>query len=295
MRDGEIRLSYPGTDITFGLLDSQVGAFLTERPDLGDYAIEAADVQRPRADGVAFGTDSLGGRTITLSAAVSKPTEAEALDEYARVRTAWRGDKVRQTPGAVAALTFNRAGRERIAYGRPRRFAEDMALARSGVVGFTADYSAVDDVFYSVSESSATVALVPAPGGGLIAPLASPMMTTESSDRSVGIDVSGDLPAWPVLTVDGPITNPVIEVVGLWRMEFRLTLAYDQTLVVDTRPWGRSALVNGASVAGSLTRQSTRLADASIPPGSYEVALRGSSETGSPVLRLSWRDSFTTL
>lgn len=295
MRDGELVLSYSGTTVTFGLDDSTLPAFLTEAPDLGDLDIETADARRPRGDGLLFGKDFLGGRTITLPLAISAPTEAEALAIYQTLRTAWRADKVRLTAGATATLRFRRAGRERLVYGRPRRFAEDLTLARQGVIKVVADFAAADDVFYDVTEQAKAVGLVATPSGGLVGPLGSPLSTTASSDRSVAITVDAPVPAWPTITISGPVTNPVVEVVGLWRMEFRATLAYDQTLVVDTRPWARTVKRNGSNLAGSLTRQSTPLSKAQIPSGTYELAFRGASDTGTATATVRWRNSFPTL
>ena len=293
MRNGEWTLAYGSESVDFGLTDSE--AVFTAAPDLGDAAIAAADVARPRADGVAFGVDFRGGRTISVEVGIVRPSEAETLAAVERLARLWRADEVRSTPGATATLIARHGDRERLVYGRPRRFAQNIDHVREGLAAVVCDFTAADDCFYSVSESSGTVVLVPPPSGGLIAPLSSPLATTESSDRSMGITVGGSLPAWPVIEIEGPITNPVIDVVGLWRMEFRLTLAEGSTLVVDTRPWARTIKRDGASVPGVISRTSTRLSKASLPPGSYEVALRGTSQTGSASARLSWRDTFPTL
>jgi hypothetical protein len=154
-----------------------------------------------------------------------------------------------------------------------------------------ADFACSDAGWYG-SEQSENISLVPDPGGGLIAPLASPLATTRTSDRSQSFTVGGHLPTWPVFEIKGPITNPVVEVVGLLSMEFRLSLAFDQTLIVDTRPWARSILRDTASKAGTLSRTSTRLSKAAIPPGKYEFVLRGTSDSGTASATLRWRDAF---
>ena len=294
LRDAEWRLLYAGTDLTFGTPATPV--FNRRTPDLGDVDILASEVGRPRSDGQSFGIDYRAGRTIGFDLGVRAESGAAVRDATADLTRAWRADAVRLTPGAVAELQTRYDGRERAVFGRPRRFAADYSDASvNRLVSVTADFVCADDVFYSTTESQQLISLVPPPGGGLIAPLASPMSTTASSDRSMGITVGGELPAWPVIEVTGPITNPVVEVVGLWRMAFTLTLAYDQTLVIDTRPWARTAKRNGASVARSLTRTSARLSKAAIPPGDWEVALRGVSATGTPTARVRWRDTFSAL
>lgn len=293
MRNGEWTLAYGSESVSVGLVDNEA-TFLAP-PDLGDTVIEVADASRPRADGVAFGVDFRGGRTVTLEMGIVRPSEADVVAAVERLAGLWRADEIRRTPGAVATFTARQGGRERLIYGRPRRFSPGLNFIGEGMATVVADFAAADDCFYSTTLSSMSVVLVPPPSGGLIGPLGSPLATTESSDRSMGITVGGRLPAWPVMEIRGPITNPVIEVVGLWRMEFRTTLADGETLVVDTRPWARTVKKGNASLPGVVSRASTRLGDAAIPPGSYEVALRGVSESGSASALISWRDSFPTL
>lgn len=283
---------YPGAEFTFGTGETPV--FNITTPDLGDIDVRTSDTERARTDGVSFGTDFRGGRTIGFDLGIKGETEDVIRDAEAALSRTWRADVVRSTPGAVAELRSRYRDRERVVFGRPRRYAPDLSNAKFGLGLVSADFQCADDKWYSVDESVVSVNLVPAPGGGLVAPLASPLSTTESSDRSVGLRVTSDLPVWPTFEIHGPITNPVIEVVGVLRMELRTTLAYDETLVIDTAPWGRSVLVGGGSRAGALTRTSTRLSKASIPPGNYELALRGEDATGTASATVRWRDVYTT-
>ncbi|QIN94417.1 minor tail protein [Arthrobacter phage Lego] len=283
------RLTYPGEDLAFGSVES--GYVFTTAPDLGAREMEHEDARRPRTDGVSFGQDYLAGRTITFELDVSGTDEADAKAKLARLSRAWRADVVRTTPGATATLT---SASGRVAFGRPRRFASNDDLLPHGLSTVVADFAASDDVWYGGTEQGVTVSLVPAPSGGLLAPLAAPLSTTLSSDRSQGVTVGGELPTWPVIEIQGPITNPTVELVGAVRMDFKLVLAYDQKLVIDTRPWARSILRNGASVAGTITRTSTRLAHAALAPGAYEFVLRGTANTGNPSATIRWREAFIT-
>lgn len=282
------RLSYRGTNLSFGALSS--GYVFPTAPELGAPELTTDDTGRPRGDGVTFGADFRGGRTITFAIDVDGADEAEARELLGPLARAWRADTIRSTPGATAQLTAHTG---RSTFGRPRRFLADLEGLPSGLVTVTADFAAADDLWYG-AEQRTSVSLVPVPTGGLISPLASPLSTTRTSDRSTVLDVGGELATWPVFEVAGPITNPVVEVVGRLRMTFRLSLAYDETLVIDTRPWARSILRNGASVAGALTPSSTRLSRAALPPGRHETVLRGASSTGSASLVTRWRPAFHT-
>lgn len=293
MRNGEWSLSYPGTALVFGTAATPV--FNLTTPDLGDVEVRTSDRDRPRMDGRAMGVDYRGARTVTFDLGVRAPDEPGVRGEAAVLARAWRADAVRSAPGAVAELRAQYAGRERLMYGRPRRFAANPAEAgTSALITATATFDCVDDVFYDGVEEVQTVDFAPPASGGLVGPLVGPLTTTRTSDRSVGLAVASELPVWPIIEVDGPISNPVVEVVGVFRMELRTTLAYDETLVVDTRPWARTVLRNGtAGLAGAV--RGARLSDAAIPPGSYELALRGSDLTGTATARIRWRAAYSTL
>ncbi|WNN93973.1 minor tail protein [Arthrobacter phage Nitro] len=283
------RLTYQGENLAFGSIES--GYVFTTAPDLGAREIEHEDERRPRTDGVSFGQDFMAGRTLTFELDVSGADEADAKAKLARLSRAWRADAVRNTPGATATLT---SGSGRVAFGRPRRFASNDDLQPQGLSTVVADFATADELWYGGTEQGVTVSLVPTPSGGLMAPLAAPLSTTISSDRSQGVTIGGELPTWPVFEIRGPVTNPSVELVGALRMDFRLVLAYDQKLVIDTRPWARSILRNGASVAGTITRTSTRLARAALAPGAYEFVLRGTANTGNPSATIRWREAYIT-
>lgn len=287
-RPADWRLVYDDVDLAFGSIRS--GYVFPSAPEFGSPELTNDDAARPRGDGVLFGQDTRSGTTVTFAIDVVGSGEAGVLSKLSPLAAAWRADSIRQTPGATATLV---ADTGRVTFGRPRRFAHSHAARKDGLIQVTADFATADDLWYG-DEQSARVNLVPPSGGGLVAPLASPLSTTPTSDRSTSIRVDGELPTWPVFEVAGPITNPVIEVVGLFRLGFSLSLAYDQKLVVDTRPWARSILRNGASVAGALTSSSARLSRASIPPGSHETVLRGTSATGTASLVTRWRPAYHT-
>ncbi|NHI16870.1 hypothetical protein [Microbacterium excoecariae] len=281
-------LSFPGTTLAFGTGES--GFSFDTAPAISAQSVRDEDAQSDSLDGRFFGRDHLDGGNVTFEIDIMATTEEAARDLLRQARHAWRADTIRTTPGAVAALA---AGSGRLAFGRPRHFVSNDDNIQSGVVRITADFATAEDAWYGPTWTE-RIPFVPAAGGGLVAPLAAPLSTTSSSDRSLGIVVGGELPTWPVFTVAGPITNPVIEVVGVLRLELAVSLAFDEILTVDTRPFARTVMRGSASVAGALSRSSTRLRDAAIPPGTHEVVLRGTSPTGTARLDISGRDAFST-
>lgn len=295
MRDNEWTLSYPGTSYTWGYPWGEV--INLTAPDLGVADIRADDADQPRRDGRLFGFDYRSGLTITFELGLStRAGELAARDLAETLRRAWRADPVRSSPGAVASLTARHVGRERVTYGRPRRCGTVDQAAPQGYIAAVADFVTVDDLWYSPTVESQTITIAPPLGGGLTGSLASPLSSTGSSDRSLAVTVGGAMPAWPVITIYGPITNPVVELVGLWKFELLTTLAYDRSITIDTRPWARSVLLNGGgSAAGALSRRSPRLVDAGIPPGTYEAVLRGVDETGSARATVAWQETYSSL
>ncbi len=293
MNDAQWRLIYPGVDYTFGTPDLPV--FNHKTPEIGTPDVRTSDVDRARADGRSFGIDYFTGQTISFDLGVRGNSDAEVREETGKLRTIWRADPVRLTPGAVAELRMQYAGRERVVYGRSRRFSPDFSdAAVNHNVNVLADFSCIDDLFYAPADESISFGIVPPQGGGLIAPLAAPLATTMTSDRSQGIEVITDESVWPVVTIKGPITNPVVIIGTSVRFEARVDLRWDEELVIDTRPWARTALRNGvANIAGSV--RGTRLSKAALPAGRYEVGLKGIDPTGTASVRLAWRAAYSSL
>lgn len=284
------RLSYSGTDLSFGSIDSGLVFPQSNPPSVSATDITDQDAAIPRGDGVLFGQDYRNGLTLTFNIEVHGETEDDARALEAALSTAWRGDSIRNVPNATALLTTHTG---RSIYGRPRKYQPNYDLLPFGIIAVTCDFVTTGDLWFDPFEN-ATVNLVPASGGGLVAPLASPLSTTATSDRSQTFQVDGTAAVWPVITITGPITKPTVEVVGQFKLGFDLTLAYDQSLVIDTRPWNRTIKLNGASVAGKLMPIYDRLSDASVLPGRYDFALRGASATGTPTAKFTWRNAYPT-
>lgn len=281
-------LTTGSTSFAFGSVES--GFALHSAPDIGTVSFAAEDFSIVNGDGRLFGKDSVEPAPIGFVFDITAGTETAARELLERAKLAWRGDAVRGTPGATATLTSENG---RSTFGRPRRFAADTDAIAHGFVRVSADFLPATDLWFGANQVT-QVNLIQAAGGGLISPLGSPLTTTADSDRSRGFVVGGALPTWPVIEVTGPITNPVVEIVGGARFEVRTTLAFDQKLTIDTRPWARTVMRGSASVAGLLSVRSTRLSTAELSPGPHEAALRGVSATGTPKLTLRWRDAYTT-
>src|SRR5690606_6382091 len=157
------------------------------------------DASLPMQDGLRFGRDYRAGRVITFEMIIMSGTGREALDELARLETAWLADTVRATPGRVATLRLTRAGPTRRAYGRPRRFAMAPERERFGWISATADFQCIDHLFYSDAELITTVKMVSPSVGGLSGPLIGPIDADAFSEGILDFFLGGTVPSWPVI------------------------------------------------------------------------------------------------
>lgn len=315
MRDEQWKLEYPasgrfpGAAFTFGTQDT---GYLTLKRPAFDFADDRTDDQEMvTEDGVRFGRDFTGGMTITFDVGVdtsqttsSKTMTPQArtaanLDAVDRLRAAWSAKALKRRPGAVAVLREAYGGRERVFYGRPRGFAvpqvEGHPRDRLGYTAVLARFDCVDQNYYDGVEQSIDVPIAPAASGGLVAPLKSPLRAVRPNSSTRVLSVGGTSPAVPVITLYGPGSNLTVEFVGVFSVGIRATLAYDQRVTIDPRPFARTVLNQaGASWAGRLTGVA-RLSDMLIPPGQRQVIIRGTDTTGTAKANIRWRNTYAYL
>lgn len=262
-----------------------------ESPD-----IVMVDRQLPRSDGIRFGRDYRGGRTITVNMHVFGDHGPHGLSILDDLAAAWSGDTARRIPGSVQTLRIRTGQRTRRVYGRSRRFAPvSTKVAANGWAPVVADFRCVDHYFYDDNERVNEVGIVPPSGGGLVAPLVAPLTTLGISYAPGEIIVGGTVPCYPVFMIWGPISLPTIDVIGEYRITLGMTIKHDEFVIVDPRPWSRGVRRNGLySVAGSLTPSSPRLSEVRLAPGPHEVILSGLDETGTSRLTVAWRDVYTS-
>lgn len=220
------------------------------------------------------------------------------------LRQVWRGDAIRLKPTRVAWLLHKTAGRTRRMYGRPRKFeVAHSRFARQGYTPVVADFVSLDDRFYDDAEKVAEMWDMYQRGKpsrpGRPAP-SLPVWVVQPSNKSVTLRVTGRLPTYPVIVINGPCKDPKISISGLWSVQLHKTLKTDEYVTIDARPWARTVLHTTASgtsssAADKLTRSSPRLGDMSLPTGLWNATLsytRTSTDynTG-PRVEIRWRDA----
>ncbi len=295
---GTWQLSYEGTGYEFGTPAHAVQVVEWEQdPDVHDVG----DVRPPRQDGVWFDEDTVEPGQIVVHVLIdftSAPYPVEecvrrAMLARAELERVWRADTLRRSSRAVAELTI---GGEVIVEGRPRRARFDDAYQNVGRI--TAELPFVParhEVFLAGGDGGwreATVGLVPPEqAGGWMFPLVFPLTNLHPVVRGTHFTVGGDARAAAIVEIAGPIgAGAELEIPDLWVVRTNRALAYDEVAVADARP-GRALLTVNGRPENWLAPSSSRLSEISLPPGAWQVMLRGSSLEGTASGRVRWRDT----
>lgn len=253
--------------------------------------IRVQDVPNPMAPEILQGRDQRTPPLWKFGFRVGHGGAAATLSRLAGLTAAW--DALTAVPGAESVLRYAVAGRTRRVYGRAREMAPDYSMLYDlGRVVSTGDFQPRDVWFYDDAAQAVTVSLVPNSTGGLKAPLRAPLTTSAGSQRQGIVTVGGDAPAPVELVFKGPITNPRASSSG-WEVGLNTTIAYDQTVTVNTRT-GTVLRNDGASLAGTLTRR-TYLPTARLQPGVRELTFAGTDPTGTATCTMQWRNTYQSL
>jgi hypothetical protein len=105
---------------------------------------------------------------------------------------------------------------------------------------------------------------------------------------AVTITNTGDVDAWPIITVDGPGTDLNVrnDTTGLaW--SFPGTIAPGSTLVVDHRPGHKSARLDGLNAFGRLAEDSVLWP---LVPGANRISIGFASGTAASRVTFAWRN-----
>lgn len=292
------RLEYGDTVLDFGTL-------VTDYPfrvqaDISDTGASDQDTDHPTADGRVMGKDKLTGFTITMDLQLlpdypipAKPW-VEPLDLFSAFRAKWRADEIRRKPGAYA--TLSNLDRARMVYGRPRKCTPKLERVRKGRMNFLTTFETNSPDWYSTVEKLSII--TPVPGGvGFLVPLTAPVVVAGATAETNEVTNDGDLDAWPIIKFHGPGTGMGLTmykgVTPLWTQTVYGPLKYDEVLTLDTRPWSRSATINGRPANGRI--RGNRIEELVIPRGTNDVSFKVQDPTGTAFTEIRWRDAFASM
>lgn len=293
------RLTYPGASLDFGTLSTEYP--FSVQVEIGEADLINQDQRHPTSDGMVFGKDSLGGFDLTFNLTTipefplpPKPWVG-ALDLFSAFKTKWRADPVRLNPGVYAELA--NLDRGRMVYGRPRKIAPKSTRLRKGLLEYVAVFTTNDPNFYSTTEKAALITPVPPPSGGFTVPLTAPFSTAVGSAELAPTINAGDTDAWPIVSFHGPGKAFSIELLNntetVWELSVPTQLKFDEVLTVDTRPWSRSATINGRPANGRV--RGSQIEKCFIPVGAFTFRFKVSDPSGTAFADAKWRDAFASL
>lgn len=279
-------------DLVFGDFTSlQVDDF-----EVGDADLRTGDVESPGEDGQQFGLDYAGGRVLTWEIFTDTHSAADSRQAWADMQKVWDARSVRTTPRQVMSLRMRLPGHDTVrVYGRPRRLsAAALRQRQDGVTDHVATFATADHRFYGDTEHALVLDLISSGGGGITWPVTWPITWAPGAERQDVVRNLGELTTWPLIRIDGPVAQPEVAYVGTnTSVRLDLSLASDEHVVIDTRPWVRTVRrQDGASLAGRM--RGSRMANLALPVGQTTIRFTGTDQTGQASCQITYRNAYAT-
>lgn len=256
--------------------------------------------QMPSGDGVRFGKQRYGSANWPFKLFTDGEDEQAGWAALAELESAWGADDVRATTDEVVALRYRVAKQTRRVYGRPGRWTiTPNNFSLYGRIDIAADFDTVDQLVYEDAPQSVEVQIAPPldRNAGLVVPFVVPATTTpRSGPRSGELNVGGTVPTPAIVTFSGPCTGAEVVVSGTtlagepwdgWTCRLTDAVADEDDVVVDARPWSRSATrKNGGGVR--INPRVTQISAMYLPPGHHELVFTGTDPSGTATVTLEW-------
>lgn len=265
--------------------------------DPGNATTRTSDQDNPTGDGRRMGRDFKTPGTWNFSLYVDGEDEDDGWRILANLAEAWDGDWVREEPDRVVPLRYRVAGQERVVFGRPRAWSAIVNnTSVQGRIDVECQFVLVDHRFYDAEQRGFRIPVaVPLElDAGLEVPFIAPFVTSAgASVRESSIEVGGDMPTPITLTFDGPIAEAAVRIGG-WTAALVDPVPADNPVVIDGRPWVRSAtyLSDGGGVR--VSPRVTRISKMLLPPGHHEIVFTGDDPTSQASVLVSWRNAYRT-
>lgn len=266
--------------------------------DPGETEWLTQDSQNTRRGVMGFGRDIVGVKTWLWESHTNKEDAEGAAAVLEQFSSAWMPDLLARQPGAMTAVRYRLAGRNRRVFGRPRRFsAPPTNLILSGYVPVTHDFQLVDSYAYDDVESSSQILYASAvTGGGFVLPAIFPLSTISSlGNGSDQLNVGGNARTYPIIRFNGPWTDPKLDT-GDWSITWTGQIGVGGWIEIDCRPWALTVMdQSGASRVSGLDRR-TWLEDCWFAPQSRpQISLSGIAPGGGASAFVRWRNAWTSI
>lgn len=256
--------------------------------DIGSAGFRTQDNARPRRDGRHFGRDYVDPGAWTLTVIPTGTVRGvELIHRLSRLAGAWWFDD-RQVPGAYTSLHYELDdGSRRQVFGRPRGVDPDINGVADGTAEVSLVFDLMDATAYADTPHRLELELLPGSPAGLIFPAIAPFVFDSGNTSRQGmIHNTGMVPSPIRVAFSGPVVDPTIRsITHGWEINLNTTIAYDQTVTVDTRDM-TVLRGDGASFAHTVTRHSSL--GVMVAPGFDEIVFEGSDPTGTSRATVEW-------
>lgn len=254
-----------------------------QREGLEDLpAIRSSDEDRPQEHGQFAGVDYVGPRQVILGLRAVARDLATFDNLKQQLQAAF------QVSASEIPLYFDNS--TRMVKARCRRRQIPLELGKKLMAAdVLVEFLATDPRIYDAIVTQASIGL-PTNTGGMTFPASFPLaFGSVGTGGLLTLVNSGTFPTRPVLTIQGPIDNPVVENVTAGRLlSFGISLASTDSLIVDLD--ARSVLLNGTASRRSSLRTGSSWWE--LAPGSSTIRFRANTYQAGAVLTVSYRSAW---
>lgn len=240
----------------------------------------------PRAgdDGISINSSYLGERRISMRGKISKDNATDLLSSR---RTLINALAPQRTSSGITLKTLrfiDLAGNDyRI---RGEVIPESVSLDHPDHSTFYIDFLCHDSYFEAYTASNLTIS--PFTKGGFVLPVDLPIQFSSGTGGSGTATNSGLAPAYPTITLDGPLTNPRIENTTTGKhIALTLSITDGVQVVID--------MASRTIVQGGVTNRLSAKSSGTFWPlqnGNNTIKLLTSTSGESGQATLSWRSAY---
>lgn len=228
LTDFQMQISVDGSSVPPTLVIGPTTNYLiTEVDGFGVPTVRSDDLPKPEDIGAYFGRDLIGQRMITVKMTVVGTSQSNALDNLDALFSAWQ----LATPdgSAFMQLYYKLPGRTaRFFKGRPRDVVVDWTAVQGSQIPVTLLFATADPAAYDSTAHTTNATIV-----------------TAGTPVTLSAANGGNFRTLPLVTINGPITNPSIKNVNTGEtLSFTAILGALDSLVID---FNNRTVTNGLS------------------------------------------------
>jgi phage-related protein len=142
---------------------------------------------------------------------------------------------------------------------------------------------------FGLEQQTATIqTMSTSQGGGVIIPVILPAIFAPATGGSIVATNNGDVPAYPIITLNGPLTNPILQSDTLLRfLDLNYSITTGQTIVIDMK--NRTIMAGNTPILSALVAGSNWFW---LNPGANTLRLLTSNSSDTGNAQIVFRDTY---